>query len=172
MALMMAAPFAARATQYQVVEKPRQECWNEQVAVQGGGADYSGAVIGGLAGGLLGHTVGGGNGRNAATAVGAVTGALIGDRGWGNQGGVQTVQKCRTVMDRISVPVAEYYVPPPVVVQQQYYPAPQPVYRDDWRTDQYRREQWQRERREHKQREKAEWQRREWREHHHHDHDD
>ncbi len=40
----------------------------------------SGSVIGGLAGALLGSQVGGGNGRIAASALGAVTGALTGDR--------------------------------------------------------------------------------------------
>jgi uncharacterized protein YcfJ len=39
-----------------------------------------GSVIGGIAGALLGSRVGGGNGRLAMTAVGAVTGAMTGDR--------------------------------------------------------------------------------------------
>lgn len=42
--------------------------------------NYGGAVIGGLAGGLLGSQIGGGSGRLAATAVGAGTGAVIGSQ--------------------------------------------------------------------------------------------
>lgn len=42
--------------------------------------NYAGAIIGGLAGGLLGAQVGGGSGRIAATAVGAGTGAVIGSQ--------------------------------------------------------------------------------------------
>jgi outer membrane lipoprotein SlyB len=42
--------------------------------------NYGAAVIGGLAGGLLGAQVGGGTGRLAATAVGAGTGAVIGSQ--------------------------------------------------------------------------------------------
>lgn len=41
------------------------------------------AALGALAGGLLGHTVGGGTGNLVATAGGAATGAVIGDR-YGN----------------------------------------------------------------------------------------
>jgi uncharacterized protein YcfJ len=39
-----------------------------------------GSIIGGIAGGLLGSQVGGGNGRLAATAVGALIGGIAGDR--------------------------------------------------------------------------------------------
>jgi uncharacterized protein YcfJ len=42
--------------------------------------NYGGALIGGVAGGLLGAQVGGGSGRLAATAVGAGTGAVIGSQ--------------------------------------------------------------------------------------------
>jgi uncharacterized protein YcfJ len=42
--------------------------------------NYGGAVIGGLAGGLIGSQVGGGSGRTAATAIGAGTGAVIGSQ--------------------------------------------------------------------------------------------
>jgi len=64
---------------YQQVSQPRQQCSVETV---GGGyreapRNYGGALIGGVVGGLLGNTVGGGNGRTAATAVGAVAGALV-----------------------------------------------------------------------------------------------
>jgi outer membrane lipoprotein SlyB len=42
--------------------------------------NYGGAIIGGLAGGLLGAQIGSGSGRIAATAVGAGTGAVIGSQ--------------------------------------------------------------------------------------------
>lgn len=40
----------------------------------------AGAVVGAIAGGLLGHQIGGGSGRTAATIGGAVAGGFIGDR--------------------------------------------------------------------------------------------
>lgn len=39
----------------------------------------TGAIVGGLVGGLLGNQVGGGSGKTAATAVGVVGGALVGN---------------------------------------------------------------------------------------------
>jgi hypothetical protein len=42
--------------------------------------NYGAAVIGGLAGGVLGAQVGSGSGRTAATAIGAGTGAVIGSQ--------------------------------------------------------------------------------------------
>lgn len=44
------------------------------------GAVNPGSVIGGIAGALLGSQVGGGNGKVAMAALGAVTGAISGDR--------------------------------------------------------------------------------------------
>lgn len=67
--------------------------------------NLAGAGLGALAGGLLGHTVGGGNGKAAATAVGAVAGAFIGDdvanRGATAQvsGAPVEVQDCTTVKE-------------------------------------------------------------------------
>jgi uncharacterized protein YcfJ len=67
--------------QYESVNTPREECrrdWvNDRHRI---GQDHGGAVIGGVAGALLGNQVGKGHGREAATAVGAVVGALAGDR--------------------------------------------------------------------------------------------
>ena len=101
--MLMTAPISASATEYRTIERPRQECWNEQVAQPSGG-NYGGAIIGGLTGGLLGNQVGGGNGRVAATAVGAATGAVVGDRISG-QPGYSTIQRCRTVIDRERVAI-------------------------------------------------------------------
>ena len=91
--------------QYESVTIPRNECtsqWVNETRPVAGGQNYGGAVVGGLAGALLGNQVGGGHGREAATAVGAVVGALAGDR-FAN-GGRQDYQvvprevtSCRTV---------------------------------------------------------------------------
>jgi uncharacterized protein YcfJ len=106
--VIVAAPLAT-ATEFQTVERPRQECWNEQVPVQSGGQGYGGAIVGGIAGGILGNQVGGGNGKTVATAVGAATGAVVGDRMAAQSASkgtsYQTVQRCRTVVERVQVPV-------------------------------------------------------------------
>jgi uncharacterized protein YcfJ len=94
--------------QYENVSVPRQEC-NTQVVNEtrqvGGGQNYGGAVVGGIAGALLGNQVGKGHGREAATAAGAVVGALTGNHiaNGGRQEQYQVVPRevtsCRTVND-------------------------------------------------------------------------
>ena len=69
---------------------------------EGGSGDRNvgGAVVGAIIGGVLGHQVGGGRGKDAATAGGAVAGALIGsNQGRGSSGVTydKDVQRCRTV---------------------------------------------------------------------------
>jgi outer membrane lipoprotein SlyB len=53
----------------------------EVIRSQSSGAPTSGggAVAGGVVGGVLGHQIGSGNGRTAATALGVVGGALLGN---------------------------------------------------------------------------------------------
>lgn len=101
----LAVPMMAAAAQYQNMERPHQECWNEQVPVQSSGQGLGGAIVGGIAGGILGNQIGSGNGKTVATAVGAATGAVVGDRmgGGGGSSGTkyQTVQRCRTVVDHV-----------------------------------------------------------------------
>jgi len=68
----------------------------------GGNNSVAGAIIGGIAGGLLGNTVGRGNGRVAAAAVGAGVGAIAGNSIANNQradGGTRSVpvQTCYQV---------------------------------------------------------------------------
>lgn len=113
-ALLLTLPLVASAgeyVQYTTVSQPRQECWNERVAVNYGNND--GAIIGGIAGGILGNQVGRGNGRVVATAAGAVTGAIVGERLSNNHStGYQNVQRCRTVYDQVRVPVATTVVQP------------------------------------------------------------
>ena len=94
--------------QYENVNVPRQECRSDWVseARPAGRRDYGGALIGGVAGALLGNQVGRGHGREAATAVGAVFGALTGDH-IANRGRweqpyepvAREVTSCRTVSD-------------------------------------------------------------------------
>lgn len=67
---------------------------------QKSGAVNPGSVIGGIAGALLGSQAGGGNGRLALTALGAITGAMSGDRivqQQQQQRGAQPQQVCRWV---------------------------------------------------------------------------
>ena len=92
--------------QYESISVPRQECTSQVVNEMqpvGGQRQYGGAVIGGVAGALLGNQVGHGHGKEAATAVGAVVGAFTGDRiananaQVGYQQVAREVQSCRTV---------------------------------------------------------------------------
>ena len=85
-----------------VMGEPQQRCWVERQQVTEGGRgdpNVGGALLGGIIGGVLGHQVGGGRGKDAATAGGAVAGALIG----GNSGRGDSVtydkdvQRCKTV---------------------------------------------------------------------------
>jgi uncharacterized protein YcfJ len=94
--------------QYETVSIPRNEC-STQVMTEtrrvAQAPQYGGAVIGGVAGALLGNQVGKGHGREAATAVGAVVGAFTGDRiANGDRREVyeevpREVTSCRTVQD-------------------------------------------------------------------------
>jgi len=80
-----------------VVGPPEQRCWVERERV-GGDANVPGAIAGAIIGGVLGHQVGGGRGRDVATAGGAVAGAAIGaNTGGGSYGYGQNVQHCQTV---------------------------------------------------------------------------
>ena len=152
---LLALPLAALATEYQTVEHPRQECWDEQVPVQSVGSGYGGSIIGGIAGGILGNQVGGGNGKTIATAVGAITGAVVGDRMSSGAPAYQTVQRCRTVVERERVPVYSeptpvynepspvyyepapvYFEPAPLAEQRRYYiERPEPWHREQWRNE-------------------------------------
>ena len=93
-----------------IVGPPEQRCWVERQqvveSVQGQGRPGDGnagnAVLGAIIGGVLGHQVGGGRGKDAATAAGAVAGAVIasgaaGGRGDGAITYDRNVQRCKTV---------------------------------------------------------------------------
>jgi uncharacterized protein YcfJ len=101
----------------------REECWSEQrrgyeertVTRQDNGAPIGPAtVLGAIAGGVLGHQVGGGHGKDAATVGGAVVGGIVGNQIDRDQGNVvqpsqsveverrpvrREVEHCRTVQE-------------------------------------------------------------------------
>lgn len=88
------------------VQTPRQECHNETVTHQKPVQDsnrIAGSLLGAVAGAALGKQVGGGNGKKAATIVGAAAGGYAGSQ---IQKGMQqrdtyttTEQRCNTVYD-------------------------------------------------------------------------
>jgi uncharacterized protein YcfJ len=84
-----------------VVGAPQQRCWVErqQVTENRGGANVPGAIVGAVIGGVLGHQVGGGRGKDIATAGGAVAGAAVGANvgGGGQSTSYQDVQRCENV---------------------------------------------------------------------------
>ena len=82
-----------------VVGPPNERCWIErqQVAQERSEPNVGGAIAGALIGGILGHQVGGGTGRDLATAGGAVAGGAIGANA-GRGGGTteRDVRRCQT----------------------------------------------------------------------------
>lgn len=83
-----------------VVGPPEQRCWVErQQVTERSDNNVGGAVVGALIGGVLGHQVGGGRGKDVATAGGAVAGAVIGNNAGRNSGNTydKDVQRCQTV---------------------------------------------------------------------------
>jgi uncharacterized protein YcfJ len=101
--------------QFERVNTPRQECRTEYVResyYEAPQRSNTGAIIGGISGGLIGSRFGGGSGRIATAAVGAGLGAIIGDRydnnGRDNRGRerVETrpVESCVTVDNWSQVP--------------------------------------------------------------------
>ena len=83
-----------------VVGTPEQRCWVErgQMSQERGDANIGGAIAGAVIGGILGHQVGGGRGKDVATAGGAIAGGAIGANvGRDGQRRTQDVQRCETV---------------------------------------------------------------------------
>lgn len=108
LSLILLCPLIASSREviigYQVINQPRQKCWNEQVIVQRQ-PNYGGLILGGIAGGLLGNQIGRGHGREAATAIGAVTGSVVGDNLSDHQNAYRTVQHCQTVYEQVEIPI-------------------------------------------------------------------
>ena len=89
----------------QQVAVPREVCSDESVTYQGQPSG-AGALLGGIAGGAAGNAIGNGSGRAAATVIGLIGGAIIGNRVEGpgqpytesyRQCGTQTFYENRTV---------------------------------------------------------------------------
>jgi uncharacterized protein YcfJ len=83
-----------------VMGSPSQRCWveREQVVQNTDGANPGAVIAGTLLGGILGHQVGGGRGKDLATVGGAIAGATLGSNLGSNGGGqqvvTQNVQRC------------------------------------------------------------------------------
>ena len=101
--------------QLQRVNSPRQDCRTEYVResyYEPRERSNTGAIIGGLTGGLVGSRFGGGNGRIATAALGAGLGAIVGDRydnnGRDSRGRERTesrpVERCVTVDNYQNIP--------------------------------------------------------------------
>jgi len=76
----------------------QQQCFDEPVTYQRAGSG-AGALFGAIAGAAIGNAIGGGAGRAAATGIGMVAGAAIGDRAEANSYPPvsTTTQRCRSV---------------------------------------------------------------------------
>ena len=99
--------YEARVTSVRaVVGAPEQRCWveREQVVQDQSNANVPGAIAGAIIGGILGHQVGGGRGKDLATAGGAIAGAVVGANvgrdSVGQQAYVQNIQRCSNVPSR------------------------------------------------------------------------
>lgn len=85
---------------------PHEECHDETVVHQKPVKDenrIAGKLIGAVAGGVLGHQVGGGTGKKVATVAGAVAGGYAGDKVQGNMQKNDTYttveQRCKTTYE-------------------------------------------------------------------------
>lgn len=76
-----------------VYGRPEQRCWVEREAVSSGETNVPAAIAGALIGGILGHQVGGGRGKDAATAGGAIAGAALGSN-FGGSTFTRDVERC------------------------------------------------------------------------------
>jgi len=77
-----------------------QRCWveREQIPQAQGNANVPAALAGALIGGILGHQVGGGSGKDIATVGGVIAGAALGAQvGRDGPAATQDVQRCENV---------------------------------------------------------------------------
>jgi len=85
-----------------VVGAPEQRCWieREQVAQEQSRTNVPAAIVGAVLGGILGHQVGGGRGKDLATVGGVIAGgavgATIGRDGQPQAAATRDVQRCET----------------------------------------------------------------------------
>ncbi len=86
-----------------VVGTPEQRCWveKEQIPASESNANLPAAIAGALIGGILGHQVGGGTGKDLATVGGAIAGAAVGNtvgrNGSTEPAATRDVQRCENV---------------------------------------------------------------------------
>ncbi|MDD2879309.1 MAG: beta/gamma crystallin-related protein [Rhodoferax sp.] len=86
-----------------VVGTPEQRCWveKEQIPQAQSNSNVPAAIAGALIGGILGHQVGGGTGKDLATVGGAIAGAAVGNsvgrNGNTDQATTRDVQRCENV---------------------------------------------------------------------------
>jgi uncharacterized protein YcfJ len=84
-----------------VMGAPTQHCWVERQQVSqpsSGAPNVGGAIAGALIGGILGHQIGGGSGKDIATVGGAVAGGVIGSNVAYNTTGSRDVQRCQNTV--------------------------------------------------------------------------
>ena len=108
-ASMISAPvFAAenvKVTDYtktitKQIPHTEQVCQVVDIPIYGetGGASTSDMIVGGIIGGVIGNQIGKGGGKNAATGIGAMTGAIIGNNNAKNRNqqivGYRQEQRC------------------------------------------------------------------------------
>jgi uncharacterized protein YcfJ len=97
----------------ETINRPTQKCWSENREVtQAAPHDYGGAILGTIAGGIIGSQIGKGNGKVAAGAVGAGIGAVTGDRLANRDASATTTvpaQRCENV-DNFETRVSGYRV--------------------------------------------------------------
>jgi uncharacterized protein YcfJ len=84
-----------------VVGPPEQRCWidRDQVVVEPGRSNIGAGIAGALIGGILGHQIGDGRGRDLATVGGAIAGGAVGASVGRDARSTQTqeVQRCTSV---------------------------------------------------------------------------
>src|SRR5262249_30248338 len=92
---------------HETVVTPQERCEDVQVAHQAPVKDehrIAGTAIGGIAGGLLGHQIGGGTGKTVATIAGAAAGGYAGNQVQKNMQRkdvtMTTEHRCKTVNEK------------------------------------------------------------------------
>jgi uncharacterized protein YcfJ len=92
------AVFSAPVTSvHAVMGAASERCWVEREQVRGGDEPNAGrALLGAVLGGVIGHQIGGGTGKDLATVGGAVAGGVIGARSGngGNDESTRDVRRC------------------------------------------------------------------------------
>lgn len=94
-AMDILAPVISSTPVVQQVAVPRQVCSN-QAYIMPAPRSGAGALMGALAGGAAGNAIGDGGGRAAATMIGLVGGAMLGDRIEAGAPQIQNLPQCAT----------------------------------------------------------------------------